>query len=110
MTRCTTTGGKGSKVRRRNTKSRDASRRRPSPADLQKLFNAQARELAETRSQLSEALEQQTATSEVLRVISNSSTEIQSVLDAIATAAARLLDVSDADIMRVEGELLRCVA
>ena len=57
-----------------------------------------------------EALEQQTATSEVLRVIASSPIEIQPVLDAIATAAARLLDVADAYIMRVEGQLLRTVA
>jgi signal transduction histidine kinase/DnaJ-domain-containing protein 1 len=57
-----------------------------------------------------EALEQQKATAEVLRVISSSPAEIQPVLDAIATAAARLLDVADADIMRVEGHLLISVA
>ena len=57
-----------------------------------------------------EALEQQKGTAEVLRIISSSPTEIQSVLDAIATAAARLLDVADADIMRVEGRSLISVA
>src|ERR1019366_4431684 len=57
-----------------------------------------------------EALEQQSATSEVLRIISSSPTEIQPVLDAIATAAARLLDATDADIMLVEGHLLRNAA
>src|SRR5450756_66888 len=57
-----------------------------------------------------EALEQQSATSEVLRIISSSPTEIQPVLDAIATAAARLLDATDADIMLVEGHLVRNVA
>ena len=57
-----------------------------------------------------EALEQQSATSEVLRVIASSPTEIQPVLDAIVTTAARLLDVADAYIMRVDGQLLRAVA
>jgi two-component system NtrC family sensor kinase len=59
---------------------------------------------------LNEALEQQSATTEILRVIASSPTEIQSVLDAITTAAARLLDVADAYIMRVEGQLLRAVS
>jgi GAF domain-containing protein len=57
-----------------------------------------------------EAIEQQSATSEILRVIASSPTEIQSVLDAIATTTTRLLDVPDAYIMRVEGQLLRAVA
>ena len=65
---------------------------------------------ASLKHRLSEALEQQKATSDVLRLIASSPTEIQSVLDAIATTAARLLDVTDASIMRVEGQLLRAVA
>jgi two-component system, NtrC family, sensor kinase len=57
-----------------------------------------------------EALEQQRATSEVLRAISNAPTDAASTLGAIAESVARLLDVTDAEIiMRVEGNLLRCV-
>ncbi|MGH7811546.1 MAG: GAF domain-containing protein, partial [Candidatus Binatia bacterium] len=59
---------------------------------------------------LAEALEQQTATSEILRVIASSPTEIQPVLDAIAESAARLCDVSEAQIFRVAGNVLRLVA
>ena len=66
--------------------------------------------VARLTRELNEAREQQSATSEVLRVIASSPTEIQSVLDAVATTAARLLDVADAYIMRVEGQLLRAVA
>jgi signal transduction histidine kinase len=46
----------------------------------------------------------------VLRVISNSPTDAVSALGTIAESAARLLDVTDASIMRVEDEVLRCVA
>jgi two-component system, NtrC family, sensor kinase len=69
-----------------------------------------AERIALLEHRLKEALEQQSATSEVLRVIASSPTEIQPVLDAIVTTAGRLLDVADAYIMRVEGQLLRAVA
>src|SRR5258708_6141757 len=51
---------------------------------------------------------QQTATSEMLRLISNS--PIQSVLDAVAEHAARLCDASNARIWRLEDNLIRLVA
>ena len=57
-----------------------------------------------------EALERQTATSEILRVISSSPTDVQPVFDAIAEAAARLCEAFDAGIYHLEGERLRLVA
>jgi GAF domain-containing protein len=53
-----------------------------------------------------DALERETATSEILRVIAGSPTEVQPVLDAIAENAARVCGASDAHIYRVEGEVL----
>ena len=62
------------------------------------------------RRELNDALQQQTATADILKVISHATFNLQVVLDAIATAAARLLDIADADIMRVEGHSLVYVA
>jgi len=57
-----------------------------------------------------EALERQTATADVLQVISSSPTNVQPVLDAVAERAARLWGGSDASIHLTEGQLLRLVA
>ena len=60
--------------------------------------------------ELTEALEQQTATSEILGVIASSPTDIQPVLEAVAKNAARLCDATDAQINRLDGDVLRRVA
>jgi hypothetical protein len=60
------------------------------------------------RESLVAAMKQQTGTSEMLRIISDS--PIQSVLDAVAERAAHLCDSNNAEIFRLEDNLLRLVA
>ena len=57
-----------------------------------------------------EALEQQTAIAEILRVISSSPTDVKPVLDAIAERAARLCDAASASVYLIDDNVLRHLA
>ncbi|MBM4262330.1 MAG: GAF domain-containing protein [Deltaproteobacteria bacterium] len=92
----------------------------PAQIKLLETFAAQAviaienvrlfKELEERNHQITEAMEQQTATSEILRVIASSPTDIQPVLDVVAQNAARLCNAIDALIFRVESDALHPAA
>ena len=66
--------------------------------------------LAESLEREKETLEQQTATSEILRVISRSPGDVQPVFDAIAANAARLCDAVNGLVIRFDGRLLHLAA
>jgi two-component system, NtrC family, sensor kinase len=67
-------------------------------------------EVESLRRALTESLEQQTATAEILRVISTSPMELQPLLDAVVRSAARFCGAQDAEIYHLDGEGLKVAA
>src|SRR6185436_5221795 len=67
-------------------------------------------ELEARNRELTESLEQQTATAEILGVISRSPTDLQPVLKAVVKSASRLCGAANVSLYRVEGDLMRKVA
>ena len=79
-------------------------------AHLEQQLEECRRELAEAREHLAEALEQQTATSEVLRVISSSPGELDAVFKAILANATRLCDANFGILYQCDGDVFHPVA
>ena len=82
----------------------------PSYAELEQENARLRRALADALEREAAGLARETATSEILRVIARSPTNLQPVLDVVAENAARLLQADNAQILRVEGNFLRVVA
>src|SRR4029453_7525150 len=83
---------------------------RKSPKDEASRVTDLEKRLAEALKRETEALERETATSGILRIISNSPTDTQPVLDEVAESAARLCSAYDAVIFRLDGDVLRRAA
>ena len=67
-------------------------------------------ELRQRTDDLSEALDQQTATSEVLRVISSSATDLQPIFETIANNSVNLCGATYGIVFRFDGEMINVVA
>jgi two-component system, NtrC family, sensor kinase len=97
---------RGRKLRSIGTKARPRISRGRNALDLERQLEVRTRELADAREDFAEVLEQQTATSEVLRVISSSPTDVQPVFDTIAESAVRLCGGQFSFVVRFDGDLL----
>jgi two-component system, NtrC family, sensor kinase len=105
----TTRRSKTPKPKRRKT-TRAATLRRAAAADLRKQPDRRTRELANARKLLSQALRQQMATSEVLRVISSSKGELQPVFDSLLENATHVCGASFGTMTLFEHGTFRTVA
>ena len=77
---------------------------------LERKVEVRTHELADANRDLTEALEQQTATAEILRVISQSPTDVRPVFDTIVRSAVRLCDGLFGTAHRFDGELVHLTA
>lgn len=109
MRRRSSAGGKPSKSRNRTAVTR---KRLAAPKAVRRRSSSVGgrAEIARLTRQLNEAREQQTATSEILRVISASPGELEPVFHAMLENALRLCDAKFGNIYRSEGDALRLVA
>jgi GAF domain-containing protein len=100
----------GASKKKKSPRATEISKLQKEVQRLTEQLKSSRRELESSNTELRESIEQQTTTGEILRVIADSPTDLQPVLDVVAGNAARLCEANDAVIFRIEGDTLQCVA
>jgi putative methionine-R-sulfoxide reductase with GAF domain len=95
---------------KRSGASKAVRNRRPPALSKDTEVARLTRERDEAQKHLTEALEQQTTTSEILGIVARSPVDVQSVLDAVCKSAAQLCEAYDAVIRRPDGDRLLVAA
>ena len=103
-------GGEAAKTRRRKTVTLKRRNAPKTPRQSGSSAASPETEVARLTRELHEALEQRTATAEVLKIISASPTELQSVLEVVVKSAARFCEADDVSIFELDGQDLRSAA
>src|SRR6516164_9130825 len=109
MRRRSRAGGPAKSLRRKAV----TSGRRDAPESVSARDSSvagQETEVARLTRERDEALEQQRATAEVLKIISASPTELQTVLEVVVRSAARFCEADDVTIFELDGEYLHTAA
>jgi hypothetical protein len=108
MRRRSRAGGEPVKARRRKAAT---LKRRTAPKAVRSSSDATHQtEMARVIRERDELLEQRTAISDILRVISNSPSDVQPVLDTVAEHAARICEAQIVDVTLIEKDRLRIAA
>src|SRR5215470_11625949 len=100
---------RGAKSPRGKANARRAGGGKPAKDERSRVRDLEER-LAESLTREAEAQEQQTATREILGVISSSPTDVQPVFETIVASCKRLLNARSASVVRVMGDQLHLAA
>src|SRR4029450_2009617 len=109
MRRRSAASGQPAKSRRRKAVQLRRNARKAKQAPSRSASSAKTK-LTQLTRERDEALEQQRAAAEVLKIVSASRTELQPVLEVVVRSAARYCKADDVTIFELDGQALRIAA